>query len=68
MTYVMTPKRDILILGFRLDQIYTRAKASEEAIKGISKNGVIAFSSAYPTSLKNGRTRRNEALRNNNQT
>jgi hypothetical protein len=48
MTYVMTPKRDILILGFRLDQIYTRAKAREEAINGISKNGVIAYSSAYP--------------------
>jgi hypothetical protein len=48
MTYVMTPKRDILILGLRLDQIYTRAKASEEAMNGISKKGVIAYSSAYP--------------------
>jgi hypothetical protein len=43
MTYVMTPKRDILILGFRLDQIYTRAKAREEAINGISRKGVIAY-------------------------
>jgi hypothetical protein len=46
MTYVMTPKRDILILGFRLDQIYTRAKAREEAMNGISRKGVIAYSSA----------------------
>jgi hypothetical protein len=67
MTYVITPKRDILILGLRLDQIYTSAKASEEAINGISRKGVIAYSSAYPSSLKIGRTRRNEALRNNNQ-
>jgi hypothetical protein len=47
MTYVMTPNNDILILGFRLDQIYTRAKAREEAINGISRKGVIAYSSVH---------------------
>jgi len=64
----MTPKRDILILGLRLDQIYTRAKARDEAINGISRKGVIAYSSAPPISLRDGRTRRKEALRNSNQT
>jgi hypothetical protein len=39
----MTPNKDILILGFRLDQIYTNAKAREEAMNGIWRNGVIAY-------------------------
>jgi hypothetical protein len=38
-TNLMTPKRDIWIEGFRLDQMYTRAKASDEARKGIVTNG-----------------------------
>lgn len=42
-TYVMTPNKDILILGFRLAQIYVSANASEEAMNGIVKKGVIAY-------------------------
>jgi len=36
---VMTPKSDILMDGFRLDQMYTKAKASDEARKGIVTKG-----------------------------
>lgn len=39
---MITPNSDILILGFRLDQMYTSAKAREEAMNGISKKGVMA--------------------------
>lgn len=39
----MTPNKDILILGLRLDQIYTSANASEEARNGISNKGEIDY-------------------------
>lgn len=35
----MTPKRDILMDGLRRDQIYTRAKESEEERKGMVSSG-----------------------------
>jgi hypothetical protein len=36
---VITPNSDILIDGFRLDQIYTSEKAKEEERKGMVRNG-----------------------------
>jgi hypothetical protein len=36
---VITPKRDILMDGFRRDQIYTSAKARAEDRKGIVSSG-----------------------------
>lgn len=40
--HVMTPNKLILIDGFRLDHIYTKANASEEDRKGRVSSGAIA--------------------------
>lgn len=40
---VMTPKRDILMDGFRRDQIYTRAKEREDERKGMVSNGEMIW-------------------------
>lgn len=39
---MITPKRDILIDGFRLDQIYTKAKASDDERKGMVNKGEMS--------------------------
>lgn len=39
----MTPKRDILMDGFRRDQIYTRAKEREDERKGMVSNGEMIW-------------------------
>jgi hypothetical protein len=45
-TYVMTPNRDILIDGFRLDQIYTRANARDDDRNGSVRSGDMIYGSA----------------------
>lgn len=40
--HVTTPKRDILTLGFLRDQMYTRAKASDDERNGIVMSGEMA--------------------------
>ena len=57
--HVTTPNKDIFILGFRLDQIYTRENASEEDKKGMVTKCDIAFGVSlafYPSASVSSRT------------
>jgi hypothetical protein len=42
-THVITPKRDILTEGFRLDQMYVKANAREDDKKGMVRRGDIVW-------------------------
>ena len=68
---MMTPKSDILTEGFRLDQMYTREKASGDERKGMVRKGEITWTDRQVVLPKEGlgeHTRRKDAQRASSRT